>query len=86
MKADPNGTPVEQARARMGWRTVTQIRITGGDPQKCCRVCKWHEFSTRNRSDGGIAVGLRCVHVNAHGNSGHGTTEGATCVCWSPMP
>lgn len=86
MKADAMGTPVERARAAMGWRTATQIRITGGDPQKCCRACKWRESLTRPRGDGGITAGLRCIHIKAHGTAGHATNESATCVCWSPKP
>ena len=51
MKADTYGTPVEQARARMGWKTATEARAAGiPDGHRCAR-CRFRR--TRESTGGG---------------------------------
>lgn len=86
MKADANGTPVEQARARMGWKPRAQILTDGGDLTRCCSNCNWRYLLRVNRRDGGIDFRSNCNHREAGGSDGHATRESATCSRWEIRP
>ena len=81
MKADPKGTPVEQARARMGWKPRAQILADGGDITRRCERCRfrWLDriFVTER-----VAFASVCGHPDAAGDHGHATRESATCNHW----
>lgn len=60
IRADGNGSPTEQVRARAGWRLVTRGERIGGGPTRCDRCasvdwgysrtgvwCAQHRFATR---------------------------------------
>jgi hypothetical protein len=57
MKADPTGTPTEQLRARIGWRSLKDHRDAGrcrncehqgwADARRPTPRCRYHDISTR---------------------------------------
>lgn len=86
MKADPNGTPAERARARMGWKTVTEARAAGISLIRHCGQCK---FMQRRQSVGGWGQTILtpyCENIAAAGENGHTTRESATCNRWEQRP
>ena len=86
MKADPNGTPVEKARARMGWKTATQAHFAGVPADRRCAQCRFLWWKEGPRSDGGHLITPRCGNVHAGGVDGHATHVNATCNRWSAKP
>lgn len=86
MKADPNGPPIEQARARMGWKPRAQILADGGDLARCCASCNSRWLKRVQRKDGGVDFSSMCGHRDAGGIYGHTTRESATCNRWEQRP
>lgn len=86
MKADSYGTPVEQARARMGWKTATEARAAGVSLTRRCAQCN---FMQRRQSVGGWGQTILtpfCENIAAAGENGHATRESATCNRWEQRP
>jgi hypothetical protein len=84
MKADANGTPCQQSRARMGWKGSAERKAAGGNPEMMCSNCHFSErpyLSTTGRGSYAL-VGIRCVHLEAWGGSGMATRDAACCDRW----
>ena len=86
MKADPNGSLIEQSRARMGWKSRAQILADGGDLSRCCGACTSRWLKRVQRKDGGVDFSSMCGHRDAGGIYGHATRESATCNRWELRP
>jgi hypothetical protein len=82
MKADAQGTPVEQARARMGWMTTTEARIAGIARNRRCSTCCSARLNFSTDGDGALVLSVRCVHTEAGGIEGHATRLSCTCKRW----
>lgn len=82
MKADPSGSPSEQAFARMGW--VPPKEAKAKDMRRCAACNSFFLVSTTNR-DGGCGSASRCFHPMTYGNPGKGqaTKDTASCRQWA---
>lgn len=86
MKADTYGTPLEQARARMGWKNATAARAAGIADGRRCATCRFRRIRERTGGWGQMILTPYCEHIDAAGENGHATRESATCNRWEPRP
>jgi len=83
MKADRNGTWIEQVRARMGWKSPKE-RKGDGKPHVACNTCKYLWLKEIPNRDGACPnYSPYCGHPQASGEFGHTTREAAICDHWS---
>ncbi len=83
MKADACGTYTEQIRARMGWKSPSQIKALVTVPETRCSGCRYFHRKRIDKRDGGVDFSPYCCHPMAGGgNSGHATRETALCNRW----
>lgn len=81
VKANSCGTMVEQYRARLGWKSATERKACGADPEKVCRGCQHFVSEPYTNGDGGVSLALRCWHPTV-GGAGFATRETAGCDAW----
>ena len=82
MKADSYGTPTEQARARMGWKTATQARIAGISAERRCAACKFRWIRESTGGWGQMILTPYCGNIHAAGERGMATRDSCTCNRW----
>lgn len=86
MKADPQGRPVEQLRARMGWKSRMQVEDEGGDVSRRCGRCRF-VFIARVLGRGGRPEHpYHCGILKAGGGQAFQTRKTATCNLWKQRP
>lgn len=86
MKADSYGTPTEQARARMGWKTATQARIAGVPIDQRCTTCVFRYIRESRGGWGQAILTPYCGNIYAAGENGMATRDSCTCNRWERKP
>ena len=84
MKADSCGTYTEQIRARMGWKSPSQIKALITVPETRCSQCRYFHQKRIIKSDESVVFSPYCRHRDAGGgDDGHTTRENARCDSWA---
>ena len=86
MKADPTGTPVEQARARIEWKPRAQVEAEGGDVSRRCARCRFVGIVRVLGRGGRPEHPFQCRFPVAIGEEAVLTRKTATCKHWELRP
>lgn len=86
MKADPNGRPAEQTRARIDWKPRAQIKTQGGDVSRRCGRCRFVGFVLFHRRGDHSEWLYQCRQPAVLGLEPLLTRKTATCKHWELKP